>query len=531
MTVTRRPRSAIPFKSLALDFAFLFFLIAWFSGGGIGITPELQELFRQKPAIHRLLMCAAGFAALGVALLQNRPGRETPLIQFVRSMPLTHKQWVAVIFAWLSTVLVHSSWVRHDVFHTSFDMAIFTQAVWNTAHGDFLYSSIKGGICLLGDHFSPLLAAFALPYFFWPEPKLLLLLQALAAASCIFPLDELSRMILKRKSHAMLMIFVFCLYLPLRNAIRFDFHPEVAVMPLLLYAFVYLLKGRTARASLCLMIALAAKENVALVTFMTGFYAVFFQKKRAFGIFWMAFSLLYFFVTIKVFIPPFAPQGYFYLDANFLAWKRFGAQALLAHMFHLSSLSYLVKIFAPVGLLSFLDFPSFLLTLPMLVQNLVARNESARSIFFQYTALLTPYVFISAVYGARQVLKKKWGILYLLSCAILMAGVSEYYVIREHEMKKTPHMQRIHAHFQAIPQNVSVRTHEFFAPHLANRKGLHIYENQNPAEGASEAAMNADYVIVDAGLLGSGAEMKLNEIRQKGYHSLTEDEGFYVFAK
>jgi uncharacterized membrane protein len=524
--------SSVQLSDLLFDLLGLLCLFVWISGGLIGLPPELHQLFSQKPWIHRLLMSAAGFA--GVGLLTARPalsGRSTPMVHFFSTLRISHKQWIAILFVLLTWVFTVSSWARHQVFHTSFDMAIFTQAVWNTAHGHFLYSSIKGGICLLGDHFSPILAVLAVPYRFWPDPKILLFFQAAAAAACVFPLDQLARMELRRKTFAFLMVLTFALYLPVRNAVRFDFHPEILAMPLLLLAFVDMRRGRLIRSSLYLMLALSTKENAALVTFMTGFYALIFAKKRAYGLFWMAFSILYFFFIIKVIIPQLAPQGYFYLDANFLAWKREGAPALIQHLAQPSSLAYLVKIFMPVGFISFLDFPSFLLTLPMLAQNLLARNDAARSIFFQYTALLTPFVFISAVYGAKKILKKKWGSYYLLFCAILMAGVSESYVIHEHQSKETPHLQAVRRHLSQIPPEVSVRTHEFFAPHVAHRKELHIYENQHPMEGGSAAAQQAAYVAVDNALLGSSAAEKLAELRQRGYEEKISDGGFHIFIK
>ena len=66
------------------------------------------------------------------------------------------------------------------------DVAIFVQAIWNGTQGDFLYSSIKGGICLLGDHMSPILA-FVIPFYrLWPDPILTFILQAITIGSGVY---------------------------------------------------------------------------------------------------------------------------------------------------------------------------------------------------------------------------------------------------------------------------------------------------------------------------------------------------------
>ncbi|HTZ11254.1 MAG TPA: DUF2079 domain-containing protein, partial [Candidatus Margulisiibacteriota bacterium] len=60
----------------------------------------------------------------------------------------------------LSSVLVISTLgiARHLSFSTmAWDMGLFDQAIWNTLHGDLLFSSIRGNLFLLGDHFEPIL--------------------------------------------------------------------------------------------------------------------------------------------------------------------------------------------------------------------------------------------------------------------------------------------------------------------------------------------------------------------------------------
>ncbi len=511
----------------AYFFDFIFLVCVWiFLTGFIPFTPEkIYILFDQKPWLHRA--ASAGASALGLLTAFFYHDRSILFAQ-IKKIRLPARTGLWMLFAAAGSLWTYASWMRHGSFKSGFDMAIFTQAVWNTTQGTFLYSSIKGGICLLGDHFSPLLAVFALPYVLWPKPECLLLLQSFGAASAIFPLYRLASKKTGDSAWAFCVILAFCFYLPLRNSVRFEFHPEIFTIPLLIWAYIFLIENKSMRASMFLFLALSAKETLAPVTFMFGFYALFSIHKR-FAVFWMIFSALYLFLVTRIWIPAISGQEYFYLSGNFMAWKEEGALALAKHLLNPGSLAYLIKIYLPVGFLSFLDF-SFLLNLPALVQNISSRNEATRSIFFQYTATLTPFVFISTVETLKRFYPRRWFLLFFIFSSILMAGVSDFYIARHFQAEKTQDLKTSEAVFAAIPPSVSVRTHEFFAAHLANRKELHIYENNHPQEGGSEKARSTDFVILHRRLLGTDAQTVLKTLGVK-YRLESENDGLFIFKK
>ena len=185
----------------------------------------------------------------------------------------------------------------------------------------------------------------------------------------------------------------------------------------------------------------------------------------------------------------------------------------------------------PLGFLAFLSPQALLLILPALAQNLIARNEMVLSIFHQYTAFLTPFVFAASICGAAKIPARRLSFYYLAAAVLWMAGVSELYVMQTYWNQWTPHVQKLHQDLARVPQDVSVRTHEFFAAHLACRKELHIYENHHPREGGSPAAQNAQYVVLDRMFLGDQAEQDFRELEGRGYTPAFEDEGFRIFKK
>ena len=522
---------------LLWDFLILGGIALWISSAAFLDHGAAAELFRQKPWVHRLLVTAAlGGAWFLWAVRRTRvlqaKAPPTPLMLFAARLAENPRPVVGVLFVLLFVQGTAASWIRHEALHTSFDLALFTQGVWSASQGHLLQSSVKGGMSLLGDHFSPLLLALAPLYRVWPDPRLLLYLQAAAAAAAVFPLYRIAEDVLKDRSQALALVLSFALYLPLRNAVRFDFHPEMLVTPLLLAAFDRIRRGQLAPASLLLGVILLSKENAALVIGAFGVYGLLFVPRgTGFGVFWITASAAYFYAAVKIWIPHFSGQEYFYLSGNFLAWQKEGAGAFLAHLLNRETAAYLIKILAPVGFLSVLDLPAFLLTLPMFAQNLLSRNEATRSIFFQYTAYLTPLVFASAACGAARLKNRRHLTVWILGWAVAMAGVCETHVIREHLGKITPLTRDIAAHLAAVPPEKSLRTHEFYAPQAANRKGLYIFENQNPREGASAAALSADVIAVSSDRMGADTPAHLAWIREHGYAAVYENQGFTIFEK
>lgn len=508
--------------SIFCDFLVLLLAALVLSGGLPITTLYFDDLVHQKPWLHRLAMTALSASLFLIILFQYQLGKKNKysisfLMPHIKQLRVSPALGLTSIFFIFTGVMFLGSALRHEAFKSGFDMAIFTQVVWTTLQGDFLYSSIKGGICLLGDHFSPVLAILALPYAFWTNPLCLLLVQAAAAASCIFPIYLIADRLCMHKAWPPLFVVMFVLYLPLRNSIRFDFHPELLVMPLLMWSFYFLLQRRKLMATFFLLLALTGKENVALVSFGIGFYAFAFLKDRkGWGAGWMFFSVIYFFAVTRWIIPQITGEEYFYLKGNFEAWSNLGMEAFIKHLLRLESFVYLVKIFGPLGFLSLFAPGAFVLTLPMLAQNLTARNEMTLSIFFQYTALLTPFVFISAIYGARKINNMK-AILSIFFISVLFMGVSEFYVMRQFVREWHPQYELIKNTASGLEGGASLRTHEFLAPHFAHRKELHIYENNHPREGDSAEARKSQWVVLLDNLAVGDVSEHVRDLELKGY--------------
>jgi len=533
-------------RALSLDIyvAYSLFTVAT---GAVFLPNQLISLFGVHAKAYKLLVMLISVVLvliLGILQYKSRLRENSFLVRAISKLRISGFQWTFFFCTCLAVRFGFSSFMRHHTFGSSFDFAIFAQAVWNTWQGDFLYSSIKGGINLLGDHVSPILALFAPLYGVWSDPAVLLIFQAVAAASSGIPIYLIGKRVLQDERLPLIFVFAFFCFEPLRNAVRFDFHPELVGDPLILWAFYCVLTNRLKTASVFLCFVLMTKEIACAPVAMLGLYCWWFRNLRVFGITWFLIAVGVFILDVKLVAPYVSGQEYAYLSGNYLKWSNEGFSAFLQHIFQPSTLTYIKKMFLPLGFFSFLSPSALLLTAPIFVQNILNAGTFPRSTYFQYTTFLTPFVFVSAIYGFRNFLGwvskqkrhgsarlKLIGAYWIIGCSLVLIGNSEYRLILDYEARDSAHFEYIREYFAQIPKTSSVRTHLFFAPHLAQRKELHIYENEHPREGGSERAQNAEFVVIDQGFLDHPIRLDVEKLISRGYSIYHTYEGFYVLRR
>ena len=166
---------------------------------------------------------------------------------------------------------------------SSYDLVIFDQAVQSYAHFMPGISIIKGlhngfgpHFSVLGDHWSPILAALAPLYWIWNSPQALLVAQAVLFALAIPPLWMFTCRTFgggkKATVAAYLVAVAYGLSWPIASALAFDFH-EVAFAPVLTaVALERLAAGRLRTALIALGALLLVKEDMGLFVAGIGVY-------------------------------------------------------------------------------------------------------------------------------------------------------------------------------------------------------------------------------------------------------------------
>ena len=181
----------------------------------------------------------------------------------------------------------------YNTFRTSsYDLVIFDEAMRSYAHFHPGISVIKGihngfgaQFSILGDHWSPILAALAPLYWIYGAPVTLLVAQAVLFALAIPPLWVFTRRAFggenggkggrrgrKAVVAAYLVSVAYALSWPVASALAFDFH-EVAFVPVLTaVALERLSAGRLRTALIALGALLLVKEDMGLFVAGIGVY-------------------------------------------------------------------------------------------------------------------------------------------------------------------------------------------------------------------------------------------------------------------
>jgi len=285
--------------------------------------------------------------------------------------------------------------LRHRAFESGrFDLGNMTQAVWSTAHGDLLSVTDVHGeqVSRLGSHFDPILALLAPLWWLWPDPELLLVVQAVAVASGALPVYWLARKHLASDWPAAALAVAYLLSPPVQWLTVSDFHPVALACPLLLYAWWHLDEGRLWAFALLAAAAIAAKEHVGLAVAAIGvWYAVRHRDPRtgaAIAVTAGAAAL----AAALVVVPHFAPAGASAFESRYESPSLDGRD-----------LSYLASLMLPLALLPLAGPLALLAALPELGLNLLSSTATQTSVKTHYAATVVPALLAATVFGVARI--------------------------------------------------------------------------------------------------------------------------------
>jgi len=200
--------------------------------------------------------------------------------------------------------------LRHWTFHsTASDLAVFDQVLWNTLQGRFMESTLSLARCVphsfFGDHFSPALLLILPLYAVFPRAETLLVVQTVALAIGVWPIYLLARHFLPTSGQRLVWVAAYLLSAPLSFVALYDFHEITLAVAPLGFAMYFLATRRIVPMVLSLLVALLAKEEVALIGLGFGLALAFQGRWRASAAV-IAGSVVAFVVTLKIIIPAFA---------------------------------------------------------------------------------------------------------------------------------------------------------------------------------------------------------------------------------
>src|SRR6185312_7288673 len=222
--------------------------------------------------------------------------------------------WGLLILAVVVYTLVMSiqSILRYVTFKaTAFDLGNMDQVIWNTIHGrpfQFTNQAIDwyGPPNRLGVHAEPILLPISLLYYFYADPRILLVFQTVVLAAGAPAVFLLTRRYLPSWPLLAAVMTVGYLLSPALIGINiFDFHPDCMATPLLLYALLALTYRRYGWFLVLCFLTCSCKEDMPLAVAFLGLLLIWKYKLPRLGIVLFIGGALWTFVAFKWIIPHF----------------------------------------------------------------------------------------------------------------------------------------------------------------------------------------------------------------------------------
>jgi uncharacterized membrane protein len=317
--------------------------------------------------------------------------------------------WTATL-SWTALLLIE---VRSDYLGfrlARFDLGNMVQAVWSTAHGRPLETTLLSGeqAVRLASHVDPILVLFAPVWIVWPSPLLLAAAQIAACALGALPVFWLARRYLASEKAAALLALAYLAYPWLAWTALDAMHPVTLAIPLFLYAIWCLDSNRLWAFALCAVLVAATGELMGLPLVMLGLWYWFARGHRRAGLVIATAGFAWTLLAIKVIVPGFhGADSPFYGYYETVGGSPEGilktlvtdpgtiASALLSR----TDLAYLIWLGIPLGGLFLLAPGLAAVALPQLLANGLSDSSAMSGPQHQYTAAVIPFLIAATVFG------------------------------------------------------------------------------------------------------------------------------------
>ncbi len=322
---------------------------------------------------------------------------------------------VGIAAVFIAAFSTYFSWLaiqRLQTFHSEYDLGEHQQVLWNTLHGYwFYYTSTGMPLHHFSQHADPLLILIAPLYLLHKGPETILILQATIVALGGIPVFLLAREKLNSRVFGMTLLLLYLLFPGTEIITVSDFHPPVLAMSFLMAAFYFLEKKRDSWFVVFIVLAMAAKEQIPLVVFFMGVYAIIRHRKWMLGLTTMILSAAWFWADMYWLIPMYSVTHeqlflHFYADfgstpLEIVTRVLARPQLVVASLWQPEKIDFLIKLFAPFGFLPLIGFPILLIGTPAFAINLLSSNPAMFTADRgHYIADYIPWLVWGTLFGA-----------------------------------------------------------------------------------------------------------------------------------
>ncbi len=428
---------------------------------------------------------------------------------------------LAVLIAISSLYLVVICFLRYDNFYTGrFDLGNMAQTVWNTKHGRIFELTDPNGtetVSRLAFHADFILILLAPFYFIWEDPRMLLLIQAIVVSFGAFFVYRLSNVVLHNKTIGITLAFAYLINPSVQRATMYDFHAVTFATTFLLGSFYFLYKKSYKWFLLLSFLAAITKEQIWIIIGFLGIYIVlseFLKTKRRdikdflynrniqVGFLTAIISFASFFLLFWYAIPAAASSQHFALSyfkgehegiSGLLTSLVFSPQDTIEKITQTSRVDYLKQLFSPLGYLPLIAPGYLVFPIADFLLNLLSDKPELHQIYYQYTAAISPFLFIAAIFGIKNLKKivpqiPTAGIIFF----ILFASIQGAYNYGPLPGAKNPNLDMItkpimyrnsiNTFLDKLGPNIKVAASNSIGSHLSHR--LYVYTLPNGLDTA-----------------------------------------------
>ena len=386
------------------------------------------------------------------------------------------------------------------------------------------------------------------------------------------------------RSYGILFAACYLMYPLLHGVNCYDFHIQALFPVLALFSLYYLEKGIWKGYFFFVLLSLTALEQISYIVIFLGFYVMWRQRGRILQeirnrkmrdmatlipLFTVAIGIMWFFLSQFIIhsLNPSIPSEL--IGTQNLAVLGVGEQTniplyilenplkilgALSYDFY-QKISYLLIVFGPLAFLSFLSASPLIATVPWLAIALVSNYPPYYDMGFQYSALIVPFVFVSAILGTRKLLERnnlddtarKTAILILITSTcfcltlsplnpLIQGGYPSPAYVRP---EITEHTRLLSQIIDLVPQNESILTQDNIFPHVSGRLDAYVMipplPEQTPLwKSAVEniSSLNTTYVLTDLKLDPTvGGELVSIVAKKNEYGLYASADRIYLFKR
>ena len=335
---------------------------------------------------------------------------------------LTHQAWLAILAAAAIAWAVFTGLLavgRHLNLQTNaFDLGYVSQALWYDAHGEpFRFTTIQGvsalleGVdpsrirhphWLLAFHVEPALLLLAPLYRLWPDPRLLLWLQAVVVAAGALPAGWLAQRLTGSRLAALAVGLAWLLAPGLEGAVLSDFHMVALGASLLMFALWLFETGHPHWALALFAVTALCREDAAAAVACVGVVLAARQMHTRGDRLRLPLALVvlaggWALVCVGAIEPLFS--GGVSAFAGRYAWLAHGPLAIGGWLAQREVLAFLAVQLLTGGIVALLAPLELAAALPLLAVDALSSFDWMRSGGGHYAALLAPLLLWAAAHG------------------------------------------------------------------------------------------------------------------------------------